>query len=348
MDDMENVPEVETVVDNSEVAELIAPDEHAQVEISLTDDAVAPIEEVVEEKPKKTKPKSDGLARIKQLSREKYHAEYIAKTKEEEVEKLRAEVERLKVLSDQNSQAAMSHFDDSVKRQMDQARFRMTKAIQEGDVEEQLKATEELTEAKARQIQIESWNANNYYAQQKESSPVPQEKPYIEQRQVEIPVEQPQLTPEANEWIRNNSWVNPNSADFDEGLLREVQAYEQVLYNKYQRLGQEDKILSREYFDDIDRYIRTEFAAEEEAPVQPQRTLNMKPTRAPVAPVSHSRSTVQNSAPKFRLPQGMSESEFKSFIQNMGITEADYMKNMKEHLVEQDNRYQNAIRQGKF
>lgn len=348
MDDMEQNQDVEIVIaPEQEENNLSVLNELEQVEVSLEPEGVSETEEIVEDKPKKQKGRPDGLMRIKQLSRDKYHAEYVAKTKEEENQKLREEVERLKVLSEQNSQAAMGHFDDSVKRQMEQARFRMTKAIQEGDVEEQLKATEELAEAKARQLQIESWNATRNYENQQKQVSQREEKPYIEQKQVEIPLERQELPEEAHEWIRNNAWVDPHSAEFDEGLAREVQAYESVLFNRYQRTGQQNKIFSKQYFDEIDRYIKQDIYGEE--PIQQaKRTLNMKPNRAPVAPVSNSRPTQQNSMPKFKLPPGMTEAEFKNFIHNMGIKESDYMKEMKNHLLDQQNNFQQAMRQGRI
>src|SRR5689334_21431860 len=81
-----------------------------QVEISLdsAEEVGSPEESIEqEETPKKAKGKQqDGMSRIKQLTRERFHAEFLARKSQEEAERLRAEVESLRRISEQNSQAA--------------------------------------------------------------------------------------------------------------------------------------------------------------------------------------------------------------------------------------------------
>lgn len=348
MDDIDSQNIVDVEPQTLELAE------EPQVELDLSGQEqvtleTRPEEAEKEEVPKKRKFHIDAKGRISQLTREKYEAQHATKVKEEEVEKLRSEVERLSKLTEQSSQAAMAHYDDSVKLRMDQAELKLSKAIQEGDVSEQIKATSEIAKAQAQQENINSWKANQQYIKNQVPEPAFKPERVVPGRPYQATtqeVEQPELTPEAHEWLNRNTWFHPQSEDFDNDLAREVQSYEALLYNKMLRAGQEDKILGKEYFDEIDRYIKHEIYGEPE--VQPGRVLNMRQTRSPVAPVSHGGVQNRNAAPKFKLPHGMSEQEFKSFISNLKVDPKEYMETLRQQLVDRNAKIQDAIVQGRY
>lgn len=352
MEDVENENSVKIEEQISE--EVPQVQEEPQVELEFPEEKGNKDEKIEEneeseEVTKKRKYHIDGKGRIRQLTKEKYDAQRLATARDEEVKKLRSEVERLNKLTEQSSQAAMTHYDDSVKLKSEQAKLKLTKAIQEGDVEQQLNATEELASAKAQQLQIDSWNANQQYLKQQRSFDTePVETKYVDRQsnRSEDPVDQPELTQEAYDWLKENPWFNPKSEEFNEHLAREVQSYEALLYNRMLRSGKEDKILSREYFDQIDNYINHEIYGEPES--QPKRILNMRQNRSSVAPVNRGVTKNMNSTPTFKLPHGIGEGEFKNFISNLGVSEKEYMQNLKEDLIKQDLNMKEAIRRGRI
>ncbi len=294
----------------------------------------------IEESSKDRKFQVDGKSRISELKREKYHAEYIAKVKQAEADQLRAEVERLRSLSEQNSQAAMTHFDDSVKLRSETAQQRLVKAIEEGDVLEQAKATAELTRAATEQHSIDSWKANQKYLESQKGRD-----DYHEPSREVTPDyrPEPEVSAETRGWLEENSWFNPNSTDFNPDLAAEVQNYDKVLASKYARTGQHSKIGSKEYFNEIDRYVKTEIFGEQEAPQQ--RTLNMKQTRVGAAPVNNGGTQSRNQPTKVRLPSDFTPSDLQTFIKSLGVDEKDYIKSLEEDTKIQNSRMQEMFRQ---
>ena len=293
-----------------------------------------------DESSKSRKYQVDGKSRISELKREKYHAEYIAKVKQAEADQLRSEVERLRSLSEQSSQAAMTHFDDSVKLRAETAQQRLIKAIEEGDVLEQAKATSELTKAATEQHSIDSWKANQKYLESQKSNDV-----YSDQhREVHNDYRtEPEVSVETKSWLEENDWFNPNSSQFNPELANEVQNYDKVLASRYARLGQHDKIGSKEYFNEINRYVKTEIFGEQEAPQQ--RTLNMKQTRVGAAPVNNGGNQSRNEPTKVRLPSDFSPSDLQTFIKNLGVDEKEYIKSLEDDTKKQNSRMQEMLRQ---
>ena len=68
--------------------------------------------------------------------------------------------------------------------------------------------------------------------------------------------------PDIVDWVRQNAWFNENSDDYDAEMAEEVKAYDLVLSRQYQRMGKADKIATKDYFKDIDNYVREKFYME--------------------------------------------------------------------------------------
>ena len=230
-------------------------------------------EESEEEKPKKIK---NVQTRINQLQRDKYRAINQAQEASKQAEYLLQENQRLKALSETNNQAAMIHYDQSVRLQETQAKDMLTRAIETGDVALQIEATELLTSAKSEMKNLDAWRVQEKMRNEPQRYQEPQHQQY---QQPQYEQEQPlQLNEETHEWLESNPWMSPDSDDFDPDLADEVIQYATALDKRLMRTGQQEKIMSREYYDNINRYINGDEK-------QPSRTLTMKQTNIPVSGV---------------------------------------------------------------
>jgi len=232
-------------------------------------------EEEVEDEPKPKKIKN-VQTRINQLQRDKYRAINQAQEAAKQAEYLLQENQRLQSLSETNNQAAMIHYDQSVRLQETQAKDMLTRAIETGDVALQIEATELLTSAKSEMKNLEAWRVQEKMRNEPQRYQEPQRQQY-QQHQYEQ--EQPlQLNEETTDWLESNPWMSPDSDEFDPDLADEVIQYATALDKRLMRTGQQDKIMSREYYDNINRYINGD-----EKP--PSRTLTMKQSNIPVSGV---------------------------------------------------------------
>lgn len=285
-----------------EVSEI--PQEPVQPEPEVTSEAVEVEEEAPIERPNKRLP---AKTRINQITREKFAAQH-------EAQLLREENERLRKLAEINESAALGNYDHAIQLRIDQAKRDLTKAIEEGDVSLQADSIDKIAEAKAEAKQLEAWKANQKYAAERSQSQSQQQQQPQEYYQPQV-----NMNEETESWLSQNQWFVPDSPEFDSDMAQEVQAYAAALDRKLNRQGQQNKILSKEYFDHINDYVRREFYDEE--PEQPQRNLNMKPQKHSPAPVM--RSAPQAKAAKPRIV--LSEDE-KFMARNMGITEEAWIK----------------------
>ncbi len=254
------------------------------------EDEGEPESEPEHEKPKGKKPKN-VQTRINELQRDKHRALQQAQDSMQQLEQLRHENERLKQYSETTNQAAMIHYDQSVKLREQNARKMLTQAIETGDVNLQVEATEELAGAKSEMKNLDAWRAQERMKQEPQHNP---EEYYQQQHQQQY--QQPrqqqyetETNPETQEWIDSNPWIHKDSPEFDPELAEEVINYAAALDRRFIRTGQQDKIMTKEYYDDINRYI----SGDAHKP-QSTRTLNMKSSNIPVAGVSRSSNQAQS------------------------------------------------------
>lgn len=270
-----------------------------------------------------------GKTRINQLRREKYRAE-------NEANLLRAENDRLKKLNDSSTQAAMVHYDSSVKLRLDRAKQVKALAIENGDVNAQVDADVEIGRIAAQMEQLEAYKSQESVRERQQA---PEQEQYRQQQRAP----QAQLNEDTESWLADNTWFVPNSPDFDQDMHQEVQAYAESLDRKLRRTGQEDKIMTREYFDEINNYVQREFYEQEDTPPpQPSRNLNMKQasSRAPVAPVGKTGGRPNPANPR----QITLTSEEKDFIRFAKISPEEYVK--QKAAIAQSERTRGAQRRG--
>ena len=121
--------------------------------------------------------------------------------------------------------------------------------------------------------------------------------------------------PDIVDWVRQNAWFNENSDDYDAEMADEVKAYDLVLSRQYQRMGKADKIATKDYFKDIDNYVREKFYME--TPVTEPK-VERKPF-SKVSPVTN--KPTGNSISEIRLSDTQ-----KEIAQGLGMSEEAYRK----------------------
>ena len=312
-------------------------------EFQVFDDKVEPIVEETEQEASETVDEEDADKQKKQkkhktlktefnkVQREKYQALH-------EIEMLRVENERLQKLAALSSESATYHNDKAIELKLDQARKAKIAAYETADTEGMLKADELFAEAMNAKAESDRWKNQQRYNEEQRA--VRQKQQEAQQQQYDAAPE-PYMTEESENWVSNNPWCDPESNQYNEEIAQDVLEFSKLIDKRYARLGQEDKILSQQYFDEIDKYVAEHYGdsddVEYEAPVrkavqrsptirpsQPQaRTnINMKQVRQNVAPVG---KTIKQAAPANPNRVVLSAKE-REFVKTMNITEAEYAK----------------------
>ncbi len=310
----------EDVVEDTESGELDA-SEQDNPEIEIVDEETLheepAVEEVDTEAPEKHhKERVRGKTRINQLTREKYQAE-------NEAALLRAENERLRQLTEVSNNAAMQHYDKSVQLRLDRAMQMKTEALQNEDIEAQVKADLELSRVAAQMEQLQAYKAQQQRTQQQPQEQQYQQPQYQQQQQQQAYEDQEvELNEVTENWLQDNQWFVPGSDDYDQEMEQEVKAFADSLDKRYKRNGKASKILSDEYFEEINNYVAREFYDQPAAPRNNKGNLTMKPitNRAPVAPVSRSGHSNNSKTPiKISLT-----AEERDFARMSGISQQAY------------------------
>lgn len=286
---------------NSEIENQSVPNDSQEVSDEYDASADAPSEEEREERIRRNNLKP-AKTRINQIQREKYQAL-------DEANRLREENEELRRMVDLSTQAAQQYYDNDVYNRLERAKQLKAQAKEAGDVESEINADLEMALA-ANEIS----NVNNYKAQQAYQS---------QQRYPQQQIEPPHLAnaKQLNEWVNKNSWFHPESEDYDENLAREIQVHADLLDVNLHRAGHQDKIMSREYFNEIDKAVKALRERDSSAYYPSRSNLNMKPSRDSVAPVRNGMSERAERSGQYKL-----NADQKDLIRRLGISEKQYIK----------------------
>lgn len=204
--------------------------------------------------------------------------------------------------------AAMEHYEKSVKLQLEEAKRLQASAIEEGDAQKQAEAMELIAKSAADARAIEHY---------KRQQPEKLEK---EEKQQQNNQSQQAYNPDISDWVSQNSWFNENSDDYDAEMAEEVKAYDLVLSRQYQRMGKADKIATKDYFKDIDRYVREKFYMEKPEVIEPpvERKPFSKVSPVTNRPTARHVSDIRLNDTQKEIAQnlGMSEEAFKKAVAN--------------------------------
>ena len=274
--------------------------EKAEEPLKESEQAIEDEKEPEPEEPKENKKEDRALKQLKKLKKDKQDLMARIQELENYNKKLNEEFKKADT-------AAMEHYEKSVKLQLEEAKRMQAVAIEEGDAQKQAEAMELIAKAAADTRAIEHYKRQNPNKPeiQKEVSPKVTEnvnpQPYSE---------------DTAAWINYNAWFNENSDDYDAEMAEEVKAYDLVLARQYQRMGKTDKIGTKDYFKDIDNYVKEKFYMEKPTISEPQ--IERKPF-SKVSPVTN--RPTNRSVSDIKL----SDSQ-KEIAQNLGMSEEAFAK----------------------
>lgn len=252
----------------------------AQEDSEYEEEIVEAEEAAVEaEKPKKRAPRIPAKQRINDLSRRYYSELRRAEKAEIELAALREERDRLQKSYEHQNKAVMNSQESMLDAHIQRAKQLKAKAIEDGDVESQLAADEALAVAVSDKRNLDAWKMQQKLYEESQ----PKERVETRQQRNHVDHAPAEVTPEAEDWLADNAWFDERTDDFDPDLHQKAMSYAQHLESRYQRMGLEHKVMSHEYFDEIDRYMKKHLT-KKEAP-QRQGDLVMNRPRNTVAPV---------------------------------------------------------------
>lgn len=264
-----------------------------------------------------SKNKPSIKTRINQIQREKYRALEMARQKEEENEYLKRQLLEVNSKAEESSNAAMAHYDNNVNLRLENAKKQKAIAIETGDVQSQVNADVELAEATNELQQIRSWKAEQAIQNQQDKQRVAQEEYYRQNAPAKTFIPD---TGYAYQWAEDNDWYVPNSENYNPQLASMVHSYSDQLENYCLQNGLGNKILSPEYFNEIDNYVRNVTSQNQS---NSRRDLNMKPSRAPVSPVRNNMNYVASQKGK-----GSLTADQRDLAKRIGVSEEVYRKHM--------------------
>lgn len=266
-----------------------------------------PIDEVDEsseeqEEHSKPKKKHNIGERLSEIQKEKYRA--LA-----EVDKLRSENERLRMMTDASTKTAMQHYDQAVTQRLQAARDLKAKALETGDIQAQVDADMALNMATN-----EYQNMLNLKAQSETFT-----QPHYQQQQQE-PTQTGFDETSVIQFVEENPWFNPKSEEYDEELAGAVNhycnAYDNILY----RNGYGAYIGTPEYMRVVAQKsseIRNHFNNQRHGGQIP-----MRPSRGTVS-ATRSRPGYSHTPQKTTL-----SAETRDMIRRLGVDEKTYIQHM--------------------
>src|SRR5579872_1089200 len=288
---------------------------------SLEPEASDDIEEV-EEKSDKVKKKISVKTRINQYTR-KYHEELRrAEKAERDLALMQEEHERLKRSFETSNKAVMNSQEGMLDALIQKAKQLKQKAIEDGDVQAQIDADVSLAEAVSDKRALDSVKVSQkIYEEERARMPAQQNV----QRQPMAQEPEAYATPETEEWLQENSWFDENSDDFDPDLHEKALRYAQSLDTRYNRRGMSNKVLSQEYFDEIDRYMQKHMTKNtlNQNSNQGRGELSMNRPRGSVSGVN--RAHVPGQRETFRMSKDEQE-----MARAMGWTDQQWYKYKKQ------------------
>lgn len=267
-------------------------------------------------------PKEEPVSPVRTTTPEKtkYNRE---KRKNKELEyklkQLEEEITKQKHIAEKSSEIAMSQYDRTVQLDMDRAKSKLTKALEDGDISVQAEMTAELALLAAKAEQLNVWKSQKQIDEENRQPTQINRGQQSQANQADEDYEPEEIeNPIMAKWINDNTWFNQQSDDFDPEMYEEVLGFATAYDKKLARTGQSNKIGTREYFDEINNYVRSEFNSEPQ-PTH-SRTLNMKQSTIPVAPVGNGAQRAKSTKPTISL-----NTEEKDFAVTMGLTEAEFL-----------------------
>ena len=232
--------------------------------------------------------------RIEKLTYKMREAERREKAATEYARSVQAQNDELQKRSSQIDESYLSEYDQRVTSQEDVLKKQLTEAINVGDVDAQIEAQKQIAK-----LAIETERLNVAKAQHEQRKATPQQQP---QAQQQAPQNQPD--PKAQSWAQRNTWFGQ-----DEPMTL-------TAFSIHKKLVEEEYFdpTSDEYYDELDRRIRTEFPHK-------FQTETRSNTRAPVAGATRSAGKSTNKKIKLTPSQ-------VAIADKLGVSYEQYAKQL--------------------
>lgn len=305
--------DTQETIDSSEHALDSSSDTDAQQE--MPEFSSESTEETAEDKPKKHR--TPAKTRINQLTREKYQALDEVRRLQEENAYLKKQTSDLGSKVADSTLAAMSHYDNSVQLKLEKAKQDKVKAIESGDIQAQIDADVKLAEVAQEMHQINNWKAQESAEVEQYKNNKTQETNLNYQQPSPSQYQQPAVNQETINWLSKNTWLNPQSQDYNPELTKAIVDYSAYADEACLKAGRPDLIRSELYYQDLDEYVK-----HVTNPNKGER-LSMKNSNGYVEPVGQSR-TSQSTKQTVRLSP-----DARELIKRLGITEEAYIKEVR-------------------
>ena len=245
---------------------------------SAEEEPVEDEEETDEEKPKKKL----------RSSKDRRFADFTRKIKQrdallQDVYAKNAHLERQLLLKEQEKIAAE---ENSLKTHMESIERAHAVALEDGNNEKAAEASRLMAQYAARHETLTK--------QKQELVTYSQEKPQtVEQNDFPPETQTEQFNNNGAEWIKKNSWADPNSENFDEEMQKVAEEQVKPLIRQYKYEGRAHAIGKPEFFNQITENVKEEFGISTPPPNAPQKEkLFSSPKGASnVAPVNRTGTT---------------------------------------------------------
>jgi len=276
------------------------------------DDEVTVDASPTSDQPQRRKNHVPSKQRISQLTAQRKEAEERAAYWENEAKKYYTSTQSLHQKNQQTERQSMQLWAEGLKAKQAGARQAMIEAKNSGDATAEAKAIEDLAT-----FTSDLRTAETYLQRNPQQAPQQAQQP--QQRQPQQPGQQAaQFTPEVQAWMKENSWYNQGSSDFDADMSQFAHATALQVENRLRRQGRSGEIGKASYLAEIDQAVRKEFPDMfEDDPGTQRQPLRMQ-ANGPNAAVGHNgvaQNGIRRSGSQISVPLSAEEREYARNMQ---------------------------------
>jgi hypothetical protein len=270
-------PEIPGVQEKKEEEPVLEEKSESDKE-SVEEESVEDEEETDEEKPKKKL----------RSSKDRRFADFTRKIKQrdallQEVYAQKANLERQLVLKEQEKITAE---ENSLKTHMESIERAHAVALEEGNNEKAAEASRLMAQYAARHETLTKQKHELVnYSQENQRS--------IEKNYFPLETQSEDFRNNGKEWIKNNSWADSNSDNYDEEMLEVAENHVNSLIKQYKFEGRANEIGQPDFFNQITDHVKEEFGISKPSTpaLQKERLFSSPKGASGVAPVNRTGTT---------------------------------------------------------
>jgi len=252
-------------------------DENLPVEVELSDEDLSTADSVADEdataKAEAAKATAAAAAatdkqrnrvpankRINTLTRERQEALEYAQKLEAERDEWRQKATQNEQRASQSDRAAFVNYERAVEVSLNAAKRAYSEAAASGDTNAMTEANLELNKWATEKNEIDRFKAKQPKPEAQRTEQRGDRVPEQQERQQQQQQQQPAMAPEAQKWVADTTWFNPESDDYDPLLHKVAVSYANVIEAEYIEAGRGDEIgRSAEYFKEIEDFVQSKY-----------------------------------------------------------------------------------------